>query len=339
MRILTCHDTPIRVFGLMNFYENGSMMRLPEEVMEQMPQLRQFGSRSTGGRIGFRTNTRRLYIKLLAKTFIRDACATQIASSGLDVYLGDRRKGLYLGSVYPTGARGTNFNESEATFELDGTMQDITIFLPKNEILENVLIGIDDNALIEAPSPYVNQKPVIFYGSSITEGGCSSRTGNAYTAFLSRWLNMDYINLGFSGSAKGEPEMARFIAGLPMSIFVYDYDYNAPTAEHLSETHEAFFRIIRDQNPELPIIMLSRPNYATNPEDSEKRLAVIRSTWQNALRRGDRHVYFVSGKDFFGSDDVFACTVDKTHPNDLGCYRMASVIRKVLEPVLRSITN
>ena len=193
MKLFECKDAPIRVFGLMNFYKNGSMMRLPEEMMEKMPQLRQFGSRSTGGRLGFRTNTKNLYVKLVTKTFIRDAFITQASSSGLDIYKGDRTKGVFIGTVFATGARDTDPNVSEKTFSLDGEMTDITIYMPKNEILDNIYIGIDDDAVIEAPTPYRNEKPVIFYGSSITEGGCAGRVGNAYNAALSRQLNMDYI--------------------------------------------------------------------------------------------------------------------------------------------------
>lgn len=337
MKLFTCHDAPIHMFGLIKFYENGSLMRLPEEVMEKLPQLRQFGSRSTGGRMCFRTNTKNLYVKLVSKTFIRDSFIAQVGSSGLDLYIGERTKGIFLGSVFPTGLRGTNPNESEKTFTLDGEMTDITIYMPKNEILDNITIGIDDDAIIEAPTPYINKKPVVFYGSSITEGGCASRVGNAYNAALSRQLNMDYINFGFSGSAKGEPEMAEFIASVPMSIFVMDYDYNAPDAEHLQNTHEPFFRIIREKRPDLPIVMLSNPNYRLNPEENEKRLAVIRKTYENAKARGDKNVYLISGENFYGDEDVYACTVDKIHPNDHGFALMTNEIRKTLEPILLSV--
>jgi lysophospholipase L1-like esterase len=209
--------------------------------------------------------------------------------------------------------------------------------MPKNEILDNITIGIDDDSIIEAPTPYINKKPVVFYGSSITEGGCASRVGNAYNAALSRQLNMDYINFGFSGSAKGEPEMAEFIASVPMSIFVMDYDYNAPDANHLQNTHEPFFRIIREKHPDLPIVMLSNPNYRLNPEENEKRLAVIRKTYENAKARGDKNVYLISGENFYGDEDIYACTVDKIHPNDHGFALMTSEIRKTLEPILLSV--
>ena len=78
---------------------------------------------------------------------------------------------------------------------------------------------------------------------------------------ISRALDCDYVNLGFWGNAKGEEEMANYIATLKMSAFVYDYDYNAPSAEHLQATHEKMFKIIREKQPNLPIVILSAPKY------------------------------------------------------------------------------
>ena len=131
--------------------------------------------------------------------------------------------------------------------------------------------------------------------------------------------------------------MAEFIADIPMCIFVMDYDYNAPNAAHLAKTHEPFFKIIREKNPDLPIIMLSNPNYRIKKADSERRLAVIRATYENARRQGDENVYLISGENFYAESDPFACTVDNVHPNDCGCYHMAKEIRKTLEPIFNAV--
>ena len=125
------------------------------------------------------------------------------------------------------------------------------------------------------------------------------------------------INLGFSGSAKGEPKIAELIASLDLAAFVYDYDYNAPTTEHLKKTHEPFFKIIRKAKPNLPIIMLSRVSYP-----SDDRVAVIRATYENAKKAGDKNVYFIDGRDLFKDADISYLTVDGCHPNDLGFYLM-----------------
>ena len=117
-----------------------------------------------------------------------------------------------------------------------------------------------------------------------------------------------------------------------MSAFVLDYDYNAPTPEYLEETHSAFFNIIREANPSLPVIMLSRPQ--PNPGDEELlRRDIVKHTYENAVRNGDKNVYFTDGTGIlriFGGDSG---TVDNCHPNDLGFFCMA----KALEPVLKAV--
>lgn len=129
--------------------------------------------------------------------------------------------------------------------------------------------------------------------------------------------------------------MARYIASLPMSAFILDYDHNAPSVEHLLATHERFYKIVREAQPELPIVMVSMPDYDRDPEMAAARRAVIVRTYARALEAGDRHVYYVDGQSLFGDTDRDMCTVDGCHPNDLGFLRMADR----LEPVLRHALN
>ena len=144
-------------------------------------------------------------------------------------------------------------------------------------------------------------------------------------------LDTDYINLGFSGNAKAEDEIADYIAGLDMSVFVYDYDHNAPTVEHLAATHEKLFRKFREKHPETPVIMMSRPKYHLTDEE-EKRLAVVRKTYENAAASGDKNVYLLTGPEMFDEFSVECATVDNCHPNDSGFICMA----KSLIPMLKN---
>ena len=185
--------------------------------------------------------------------------------------------------------------------------------------------------------PYKTQKPVVFYGSSITQGGCASHSGNEYDHMLSRWLSTDFINLGFSGNAKGDAKFAEYIAGLDMSVFVMDYDYNAPNAEHLQATHLPFYEIIRKAQPNLPIIFISASN-TEYLQDSDKRREIIFNTYKTAKKRGDKKVWFVDGATIYGKGGVDGrneCTVDGIHPNDMGMYRMAKAIYPVLKKALK----
>ena len=127
--------------------------------------------------------------------------------------------------------------------------------------------------------------------------------------------------------------MADFINGIDMGVFVYDYDHNAPNLTQLESTHEPFFKRIREAHPDLPILMMSRPKCLYEERDKARR-SVIRATYERAVAAGDKRVRFLDGETFFGTVDADLCTVDGTHPNDLGFYRMATVIRPVLEELI-----
>ena len=124
--------------------------------------------------------------------------------------------------------------------------------------------------------------------------------------------------------------MARAIAKIDASVFVMDYDNNAPTPEHLRKTHEPFFKIIREAHPDLTVIFLSRPH--TN--HGGERMEIIRQTYENAVAAGDKNVYFIPGDIMFGPDGLNYCTVDGRHPNDLGFYRMFQTILPVVKQAL-----
>ena len=116
-----------------------------------------------------------------------------------------------------------------------------------------------------------------------------------------------------------------------MSAFVLDYDYNAPNAEHLKETHERMFRSVREKNPMLPILIVSRPNCMS--EEERPRLQVIKATYENAVAAGDKHVYFVPGYELIPKEHMESAKVDRVHPNDLGFYYMAERIGEELKRI------
>ena len=211
-------------------------------------------------------------------------------------------------------------------------MADYILYLPLYSGAECLEIGVSPDASFETPTPQRLPKPIVFYGSSITQGGCASRPANTYTTMICRALDAPQVNLGFSGSACGEPAIARAIATLDASLLVIDYDHNAPSVKFLADTHEPFFRIIREARPDLPVIFISRPD--TMDGGVAPRREVIRKTYENAVAAGDRNVYFIDGEALFGPGGQNFCTVDGTHPNDLGFYRMYEGILPVVRQAL-----
>lgn len=127
--------------------------------------------------------------------------------------------------------------------------------------------------------------------------------------------------------------MANYIKSLDMSLFVLDYDHNAPTAAKLEETHNRFFEIIRKELPTLPIVIMPRPRYYHRGED-DKRFEVVKNTYLNAKAKGDEHVYFISNTELMSLVEDNG-SVDNTHPTDSGFLSMANALGKVFEKILR----
>lgn len=322
-------DKPFKVYGLM--YDGEKFVRLSKGVAKTVNEgVEALYMKTAGGRVRFRTNSEVIRISAkLNNTLQNPSHFTLCGASGFDLY--DDDKTQYKGTFAPPGTMKDSF-ESEINVE-HKELRTYTINFPPYSGVTELFIGVENgSALCEAPQ-YKYENPIVYYGSSITQGGCASRPGNTYEQIISRHFDTNYINLGFAGWARAEKEIADYIKNMDISIFVYDYDHNAPTIEHLIESHERMFKEIRNAHPDLPIIIMSRPNpYPC--EDEKNRKKVIIKTYENALANGDKNVYFIDGErifDMFGGD---SCTVDRTHPNDMGFMCMAKTLIPVIEQIL-----
>lgn len=215
----------------------------------------------------------------------------------------------------------------------DTGMQDCMLCFPLYGGVADLKIGIQKGCVIKEAKPYKYAKPIAVYGSSITQGGCASYAGSDYVGLLSQWFDFDYVNLGFSGNGKAEPNMREYLANMQASAYLLDYDYNAPNAEYLRNTHYVLYDEIRKKNPNAPIVLISKPDFDYDPESAERR-DIILETYTKAREQGDCLVWFIDGEKMYGSFEKNACTVDTCHPTNLGFYRMAKYIAPVLKEVL-----
>lgn len=315
---------PVKIDGV--FYENGAFRRMPEQVAKSVSEgVYWLHSNTAGGRVRFRTDSPYVAISAKMPSVGKMPHFPITGSAGYDLYADNK----YINTFVPPFDVDKSY---EGIINIGRRkVREITINMPTYSGVCELYIGLDKKATVLEPTPYKIEKPIVFYGSSITQGGCSSRPGNTYQAIISRELDADYINLGFSGNARAEDEMVEYVKGLKMSAFVYDYDHNAPTIEHLEKTHEKMFKAIREKNPTLPIVIMSRPKYDLTA-DEKKRLAIIKRTYENALVNGDKNVYLITGRELMrlAKDNG---TVDNCHPNDLGFYSMAKALLKTLKQI------
>ncbi len=314
-------EAPFNVYGV--FRENGKYRRMPESVAKTVSEgVSMLHSNTAGGRVRFITDSTYIAIYVNVDNIGRMPHFALTGSAGFDLYNGTD----FIKTFIPPYDVNNNY---ESIIEFGTKEQrEITINFPLYSDVLDVYVGVSDDAIILEPNPYVNNKPIVYYGSSITQGGCASRPGMSYPSIVSRKLSCDYINLGFSGNAKAENEIAEYIKNLDMSIFVYDYDYNAPSTEHLKDTHKRMFQTIRKANPSIPIIIMSRPKYSITIEETE-RLNIIKKTYETAISAGDKNVYLLDGKKLMqlAGDDG---TVDGCHPNDYGFVSMANALVDVI---------
>ncbi len=325
---------PFRLYGLIPPNEETDIFhRIPCSVAETISEgVRELNFHASGGRLRFVTDSPYITLSVQFASFGYMSHFAFSGSAGFDAYEKTSDGYRYLGTaVPPFQAYQTNAYTVEIPL-VDSRMRDITLNFPTYSGVRSVLVGLRNGACLQKAAEYTVTKPVVFYGSSITQGGCASRAGTMYSSVLSRMLDFDFINLGFSGNAKGEKEIAEYIAGLPMSVFVYDYDHNAPTVEHLRKTHGRLFDIFRASQPTTPVIFMPRPHHELS-DDTLARLAVIRETYDRALADGDKNVYLLSGSELTA---LCGCEglVDNCHPTDLGFYSMAQAIYPLLKKCL-----
>ena len=328
-RFYDIDSEPFRIYGV---YRDGEQYRrIPHSLAESLnPGMVILSTNTAGGRVRFVTDSPRIAL-------IATRNSQPITDNGCFLNMG--AFDMYADGVYAHIFRPGNdfsihtFESVSRPFDGDRRERLITLNMPNYGNVERLLVGIEEGSSLRAAPDHTYECPVVFYGSSITQGGCASRPGLSYQGMLSRELDMNYINLGFSGRAKGEPSMVEYIKKLEMSAFVLDYDHNAPTPEHLLATHEPLYRAVREMHPDIPIIMMARPN-SFDDEDVRCRRDIVYRTYERAKADGDDNVYFLDGTELIakaGGDGL----CDGCHPNDLGFRCMADGLLPVLGKALR----
>ena len=324
-------EKPFCVYGLM--YEDGKFRRMPKSVSDSLGEWITFLSGNTaGGRVRFKTDSSYIAISAKMENLGKMDHFALTGSCGFDMYSRENGTDKYVTTFRPPFEARDGY---ESLFDFKcAKMREITINFPLYSDVCELYIGLEKGATIEAPTPYAYEAPIVYYGHSITQGACASRPGNAASSILSRRLNADFVNLGFSGSARGEKIMTDYIASLDMKAFVYDYDHNAPNAEHLESTHEKMFKAIREAHPSLPIIIMTSTTKETHLENRKGRRDVIFKTYQNAVQSGDKNVYFWDGSvEFADHEDIG--TVEGCHLNDYGFVVVASSLEKIMKSFLK----
>lgn len=329
---------PFDLVGFEWIGEEGVYRRLPLHPRWEIPaSVDGLANHTAGGQVRFRTNSRKILVKVKLLMVSNMYHMPPTGQSGFDLYVGGRGDRHYYRTVRfnPDSIRYT----SELYQSDKKKMREFTINFPLYNGVVSLEIGLEQNALLQAPEPFGFPGKIVIYGTSITQGGCVSRPGMAYSNILSRKLDACFVNLGFSGSGKGEPALAHLIDQIDgVSFIILDYEANA--GEMIRENLGPFVDILREKHPETPILIMSKIHYArAAPEYKKnyKKYIGLRDFQRDFVakrhKKGDEHIWFLDGSQVLGKD-YDECAVDGVHPTDLGSYRIANAMLEKIEQIL-----
>ena len=253
--------------------------------------------------------------------------------SGLDIYT-QRADGrwVYLktGDIHPGEGACVSTGRVDVVRIPPGTP--ILINLPLYNGLRSFELGVERGSSV-APLPKRRsgvEKPVVFYGTSITQGACASRPGMAFVNIVGRELDVPVVNLGFSGGGEMELEMSEYLSRIDASCYVLDAIANMNPWSEMKSRYEPFIRNLRAKRPDVPIIMAEQSNvWSVTRGDRDE---YIHALYEKLVAEGWRDLYYLPKTKMLPDQES---TVDGCHPNDLGMRSLARAFGGVVKTALK----
>lgn len=300
----------------------------------------ELGKNSAGLYIRFRTDSPTLWVRWESETSHVMSHMSPTGSRGLDLYVRSGGKWRFLAAAKPK--LESPLTTRKLVSSMAPEMREYMLFLSLYDGVVRLDIGTDEGHQLlpgAADSPR-SERPVVMYGTSITQGGCVSRPGMAYTNILGRELDRTFINLGFSGNALFDLEIARLMASVETpAAYVIAATENARVS-HFEEHGEDFIKILRNAHPDVPIIIVQAVRYSQDflnekeAADMKERMDACRRLYEKFRKSGDKRIYFSDPASAKCFDDAEQ-SVDGIHLTDLGHYRFAKALLPTLNRVLK----
>ena len=322
---------------------DGFYTRLPADLQGVVRKaVWDLGQNSAGLAIRFRTNSKCIGAEWRPLNNFGMSHMTPTGVRGLDLYALVDGEWLFVGAGQPNGKKSRNV----FIRKMNGEMREYIMYLPLYDGVINLSIGIDSTAVIEKPHvedlvPSEKNLPIVFYGTSVTQGGCATRPGMAYPSIIERKLHRETVNLGFSGNGRMDKCLGDKIAKIPASMYVIDCLANC-TSQIVKDSTEHFIRAIVEANPDVPVLMVSNYCYPYQYLDAQFQIdtpeenAIWKEFAQKFRKEGYKNVRYIDAyakgnmkKSPIGPDHEG--TVDGVHMTDLGFLRFADFLIKYIK--------
>lgn len=310
--------------------------RLPKRAQGKVePGLYKSAKQATGMCLRFTTDANRIALNWkIANEHPTDALIPIAGLCGLDVYRYDRaeKRWRFLRTCRYWGNAKTLKTPGEAVMPWTPGEPCLIYLTTRSQLLRFKLGVPKGTSIAYHPHAQADCKPIVHYGTSIVHGGCASRAGLMFTSIAARELDMPYVNMGFSGRGKMQPEMAPFLGEIDASLYIVDCCWNMSPA--LVQTNAVrFLTTLHDMRPNTPILLCDGCNArgVRRPVDDAMKAVYTKLKAQDGARW--RNLHYFDNATMLPKDDE--CTHDFCHPNDSGMRFMgpayAKRIREVLE--------
>jgi len=254
---------------------------------------------------------------------------------GIDLYAMVNEHWKYLN----TGRVKGKINEFTLVQTDKEVYREYLLNLPLYDGVESLSIGVNSNAIITIPKEnyLVAKKPVVYYGSSIAQGGCASRPGMLFTNILSRSIDRSFINMGFSGNGTFDESVGEAMCEIDAALYVIDCNPNTKT-ELIYNRAVELVKQLKKNKPEIPVLMVEGYYYENGfgkPEESEtaKKNTELQKAFKTLQESGIQQIYYQKGDGMIGRDHEG--TVDGVHPNDLGMMRISEFLQPVIQKIVK----
>jgi len=258
---------------------------------------------------------------------------TAIGASGLDLYArDDDGKWRWVGVTRPA----SKVVRQTFVTGIAPRLREYAVYLPLYNGVENLSLGVPADARFEPMAPRTD-RPIVFYGTSITHGASASRPGMVHTAILGRRFERPVINLGFSGNGRMDAAVGEFLVTIDAAVYVIDCLPNMDAAQ-VRQKCVPLVNQLRAVHPNTPIVLVEdrrNTNSWILPERNQFHTdnhAALRECHAALQKAGVRGIHYLAGDDLLG-DDAEAST-DGSHPSDLGFVRQADHFERVLRKLL-----
>lgn len=326
------------LYGKISDQTNERYERLPSslEGVSRDP-VWYLGRNSAGLFIRFRSNSTSIHARWESTFNNSMTHMTDTGTKGLDLYAIVDGEWRHVCSAQPQGKK----SERCIIANMDPVEREYMLYLSLYDGVKSLEIGVDEGSMLDLPAVDrpSREKPVVMYGTSILQGGCANRPGMVHTNIIGRRLDREVVNLGFSGNALLDMEIAELMASVDdPGLYVLDYVPNA-SAEAIDEVGEQFFRIIRNAHPDVPVIFIEDVIFphtifdnkileeVTKKNEAQKRL------YKKLKKSGEKRIYYISAEGMIGDDGE--ATVDAIHFTDLGAMRYVDHVLPVIKRALR----